>query len=43
MLCDNKEVVEQLKGNAQAYILSKYNWQDVAEETSDLYQKVLKK
>ena len=43
MLCDNKEVVEQLKGNAQAYILSKYNWQDVAEETSALYQKVLKK
>ena len=42
-LCDNEEVVNNLKNGADEFILSKYNWKDVAAATYDLYEKVLKK
>ena len=42
-MCDNQEVVSNLKNDAAEFILSKYNWNDVASATYDLYQKVLKK
>lgn len=41
-MCDNEEIVENLKKGASEFILSKYNWKDVAAATYDLYEKVLK-
>lgn len=38
-LLNNKEQVEKYKSNAQQYILSKYNWDDVCEQTLKLYKK----
>ena len=43
MMCDNEEMVNNLKKGADEFILSKYNWNDVADSTYDLYKKVLKK
>ena len=43
MMCDNKETVNDLKNSASEFILSKYNWNDVADATYELYEKVLKK
>ena len=41
-LCDNEELVNNFKNGAAEYILSKYNWNDVATATYNLYKKVLK-
>ncbi len=41
-LCTDKEVVNQLKNGAAQFILSKYNWNDVASATYELYKKVSK-
>lgn len=35
--CDNKIVVEKLKKQAADYICGKYNWDDVVEQTLELY------
>ena len=42
-MCDNEELVRTLKNGADDFILSKYNWNDVADATYDLYKKVLRK
>lgn len=42
-LCDNAEMVNEYKKDAEEFILSKYNWYDVASSTYDLYGKVMKK
>ena len=42
-LCDNAEMVNEYKKDAEEFILSKYNWYDVASSTYDLYSKVIKK
>ena len=38
-LCDDKNKVKIYKSNAQEYILNKYNWDNVVEETLKLYRK----
>lgn len=43
LMCEDEEIVNELKNGADEFILSKYNWNDVADETFDLYKKVLKK
>jgi glycosyltransferase involved in cell wall biosynthesis len=42
-MCDDEEIVNKLKNGADEFILGKYNWNDVANSTYDLYKKVLKK
>ena len=42
-MCNDKEYVEKLRSEASEYILGKYNWNDVAEKTLALYNKVLNK
>ena len=42
-MCDDEKIVKELKNGAREFILSKYNWNDVANATFDLYKKVLKK
>ena len=42
-MCNREELVQELKKDAAEYILSKYNWQDVAGATYALYENVLKK
>ncbi len=42
-MCDNEELVGKLKSGTDEFILKKYNWNDVAEATVELYKKVLKK
>ena len=42
MMCDNKKIVDEIKNGADEFILGKYNWNDVASATFDLYKKVLK-
>ncbi len=42
-MCDNPAMVAEFKSGAQEFILGKYNWNDVATATYNLYQKVLKK
>ena len=42
-MCDDEEIVKELKNGVDEFILSKYNWNDVANATFDLYKKVLKK
>ena len=41
-MCNREELVQELKKDAAEYILSKYNWQDVASATYALYENVLK-
>ena len=41
MLCDNEDVVNNIKNGVDEFILNKYNWKDVATTTFDLYKKVL--
>ena len=41
MLSDNAKAVEDLKNGVSEFILSKYSWNDVAEDTKKLYEKVL--
>ena len=42
-MCDNEKEVLNLKSGADEFILSKYNWRDIAEETLSLYKSILKK
>ncbi|MBQ4087341.1 MAG: glycosyltransferase family 4 protein [Clostridia bacterium] len=42
-LCDNAELAERLRCGTEEFILSKYNWIDVAEKTCSLYRSILKK
>lgn len=42
-MCDDKEIVNNYKEVAGEYILNKYNWNDVATSTFNLYKKVFKK
>ncbi len=42
-MCDSVELVDELKTGVDEFILGKYNWNDVANSTYDLYKKVLKK
>jgi len=39
-LCDDKEAVLKLRNGVDEYILNKYNWNDIAAQTMDLYKKV---
>lgn len=39
-LCDNPELVGRLKAGTDEFILGKYNWQDVATDTYNLYKKI---
>ena len=43
ILCDDEEKVEKIKDGVADFILSKYNWADVALATSNLYKKVSEK
>ena len=38
-LCDDNKIVKKYKDEAQKYILKKYNWDDVVDETTKLYEK----
>ena len=40
MLCDDSELVENLRDGADEFILNKYSWQDVAADTCALYKKI---
>lgn len=42
-LCDDEAIINQLKNGAADFILSKYSWNDVANATYKLYEKVLTK
>ena len=37
-LCDEVEQVQKYKDNATEFICQKYNWDDVVEETINLYR-----
>ena len=39
MLCDDPKTVEKFKSTAAEYICARYNWDDVAEKTVDVYRK----
>lgn len=41
LMCDDENTVNNLKNGADEFILSKYNWNDVATATHNLYKKVL--
>ena len=41
-MCDDEKIVGDLKDGAAEFILGKYNWQDVATATLNLYEKVMK-
>jgi len=41
-MCDQEELVENLRNGASEFILKKYNWSDVAAATYHLYQKLMK-
>lgn len=43
MLCDDPKTVEKFKSTAAEYICARYNWDDVAEKTVDVYRKVQKR
>lgn len=38
-LCENKDIVNNYKMNAQTFIVKKYNWDDVVKKTLKLYKK----
>ncbi len=42
-MCDDEKLVQELKNGADEFVLAKYNWDDVADDTFSLYKKVLKK
>lgn len=42
-LCDNAEAVNRLREGVDEFIIGKYNWNDVADSTYELYKKVLAK
>ena len=39
MLCDDGELVEKIRDGVDEFILNKYNWNDVARSTYELYKK----
>ena len=39
-LCNNPEKVQYLKGQAADYICQKYSWDDVVEQTLEIYRKI---
>ena len=39
LLCDDRKLVEKLREGVDEFILNKYNWQDVAKLTLELYKK----
>lgn len=39
-MCDDEKFVNELKNGADEFILGKYNWNNVADATYDLYKKV---
>ena len=41
ILCGDSKLVEKLREGADEFILSKYSWQDAAESTCKLYQKLM--
>ncbi len=41
-MCDNENLVNELKNGADEFILGKYNWKDVAAATYNLYEKVVR-
>ena len=42
-MCDDEAFVNDLKAGVDEFILNKYNWNDIASATCDLYQKVMSK
>ena len=40
-LCDDEQLAQALRCGADDFILGKYNWQDVATATQDLYRKTV--
>ena len=38
-LLNNKELVTKLKNEASSFICNKYNWEEIADKTIDLYKK----
>ena len=40
-MCQDETLVKKVKEGADEFILRKYNWNDIAETTCDLYKKVL--
>ena len=42
-MCDDEEIVNNLKNGVDEFIMGKYNWNDVASSTYELYKKVLTK
>jgi len=42
-MCDDEEAVNVMKDGVDEFILNKYNWNDVATETYELYRKILSK
>ena len=41
-LCCHANLVNAIRGDVEEFILQKYNWVDVAEETYNLYQRIAK-
>ena len=41
MMCDNETIVQNIKKGVDELVISKYNWQDVAVKTHNLYNKVV--
>ena len=41
MMCDDEVTVQNIKKGVDKFVLSKYNWQDVAVSTLGLYKKVI--
>ena len=41
-MCDDESLVNNLKNGVDEFIVAKYNWQDVATATHNLYEKVMK-
>ena len=41
MMCDDEEIVQNIKKGVDEFVLLKYNWQDVAASTHNLYKKVM--
>lgn len=42
MLCDNEQIVEEYRSMTSDYICDKYKWDDVVEQTLELYKKTKK-
>ena len=38
-LIENRDIVKKYKNEAADYICSKYSWDDVVRQTTDLYEK----